>query len=254
MAHDRFLTLTEKLTEGGANGGKAVYIRDGKFYHDRDCKEALPEAEVSADTKVFVTVFEELGESPETSSPQLAKNIQALERVTGAERPDLFAYSQGGLATRKYLDDSGDEVGEFMMLGTPNLGAGLADVSRFLYDAQDRGYAVDFLMREKHLDEDDEKAMRFMASSGEKLRDLNSRWDKQMSQTEGFLVVGADDDKTLHWGWPPRKLGDSMVEKEKLAPAGVEVKILEEGPWTNHRDLPYSAQVYEHMLEHYDWN
>lgn len=253
MAHDRFLTLTEKLTQDGDNGGAAFYLQDGQVFQDRDCRFPLAEADVPKDAKVFVTVFNHLGESPETSSPQLAKNLRLLNRLTGSETPDVMAYSQGGLSTRNLLDQGELKVGKLMMLGTPNQGAGLADVSKFLYQAQDKGYAVDWLMHSKHVDPDDEKSMRFMATDSPRLKELNSRWDDQMSQTEGFTIVGSAVDKTLHWGWPLLKSGDTMVEKEHLAPPGVEAEFVEKGPWVNHRDLPYSAQVYEKMLKHFDW-
>ena len=164
-----------------------------------------------------------------------------------------MAYSQGGLATRKFLDEGNDKIGKLMMLGTPNLGAGLADFSKFMYDAQDKGYAVDWLMHSKHLGPDDEASIRFMASDSPVLGDLNTRWDNQMAQTEGFTIVGSAVDKTLHYGWPLHQDGDTMVEKQHLAPAGVEPQLLEEGPWVKHADLPYSAQVYSKMLDHFDW-
>ena len=253
MAHDRFLTFTSKLTENGANGGQTFYLQNGQFFADRDCREALTTEQVPKDAKVFVTVFNALGESPEETAPQVSANLQALRAVTGEQTPDLLAYSQGGLATRRYLDTTDSSVGKLMMLGTPNRGAGLADLSKLMYNAQDNGYDVDFLMASEHLDPDDEGSIRFMATDSPKLRALNDRWDQQMAHTEGFKIVGSGQDNTLHWGWPLLKSGDTMVEVENLAPAGVEAHLIQDGPWVNHRDLPYSAQVYIQAKEHFGW-
>lgn len=253
MAHDRFLTITEKLTQGGQNGGQTYYIQNGEFYADRDCTAPLASVDVPATAKVFVTVFNQLGESPETSSPQVEANLRALKSVTGAHTPDVMAYSQGGLATRNFLDKSPQSIGKLLMLGTPNQGAGLANLSRFLYDAQDNGYQVDWLMASEHLDADDEASIRFMATDSAQLKDLNSRWSDQMEKTEGFHIVGSAHDPTLHWGWPVVSSGDSMVEKENLAPPGVPTHLVDKGEWTRHRDLPYNAEVYLQAHQHFGW-
>lgn len=252
MAHDRFLTITEKLTKDGENG-QTFYIKEGQFYSDRDCNHRVPERDVPKDSKVFVSVFRDISEAPQDTAPQLAVNMQALERVTGEGKPDLFAYSQGGLAVRRYLDRTHDEVGRFMMLGTPNYGAGLAAVSTFLYDAQDKGYSVDWLLRENHLTPADERSMRHLDPHSVELTDLNSRWDQQMALTEGAIVVGAEDHDTVHWGWPATEPGDAMVEKEHLAPPGVEPIILGKAEWTDHVNLPYNAQAYQVMHDHFGW-
>lgn len=89
--HDRFCPLTEKLTEGGANGGQPYYLRNGEFFSDRDCQ--VP-TEVPKEAKVFVTVFNSTSESPHTTAPQLQANLQALARLTGEKRPDVMAFSQ----------------------------------------------------------------------------------------------------------------------------------------------------------------
>ena len=250
MAHDRFLTLTEKLSE---HGPATVYVNNGEFYSDRDCETKLTAEQVSKDSKVFVSVFDSIGESPKTTVPQLEKNMEALKALTGAEHPDMMGYSQGGLAARTYLDKTGERIGKLLMLGTPNLGAGLADASKFMYNAQDKGYAVDWLMSRNNIDDDDEGAMRLMASDSPQLADLNSRWDQQMSQTEGYLVVGAANDRTVHWGPKLFAPGDGLVEAKNLAPKGAEVHLIKPGPWDDHANLPYSASAYLEMHQHFDW-
>jgi hypothetical protein len=252
-SHDRFLTFTSKLVEDGHNGGATYYIQDGNFFADRDCREPMSAQQIPPDAKVFVSVFTEIGQSPQATAPQLQANLQAIQSVTGQEAPDILAYSQGGLATRHFLDNSEQKVGKLMMLGTPNLGSGLADVSKLLYNAQDHGYAVDFMMRAEHLEPGDESSIRYMATDSPHLSTLNSRWDQQMTDTQGFKIVGSSETPTLHWGWPVITGGDRMVEVENLAPEGVEKHLIGDGPWTDHRDLPYSAQVYMHAREHFGW-
>lgn len=252
QAHDRFLTLTEKLTEDEANGAVAYYLQNGEFFADQDCRTPLPEEGIGEDTKVFVTVFEELGESAYTAAPQLKKNLEAVSRVTGSAKSDLVAYSHGGLVSRKYLDEGG-QAGKLLMLGTPNYGSSLANVSRAAYDAQEAGYDVSWLMEKKHLGPVDEATMRLMATDSEGLADLNSRWDEQVTKTEGTRVVGADTRRTLQLDFPPFAPGDGTVEAHNLTPSSLEPVLLQDTAHTKHYELPYNAQAYEEMIEHFQW-
>lgn len=252
-SHDRFRPLTDKLTEGGANGGKAYYLQNGQFFHDQDCNDPLPAGEVPTDAQVFVTVFNSTSEAPPTTAPQVKANLEALRRAVGGPAPDVVAYSQGGLATRTYLDQGGSDVGRLVFVGTPNMGAGLASLSNFAYKAQDKGYDVDYLLSDLGLDPEDRASMEFMTVGGEPLEKLNAGWDAQMARTEGFQVVGYKGAQTFHYGLPPFQAGDGLVSAEHLAPAGVEPKFVE-GEWTKHKYLPISAGAYQEMHAYLGWS
>lgn len=248
--HDRFCPLTEKLTEGGANGGQPYYLRNGEFFSDRDCQ--VP-TEVPKEAKVFVTVFNSTSESPHTTAPQLQANLQALARLTGEKRPDVMAFSQGGLATRTYLGQAEDhQIGKLLFVGTPNLGAGLASLCNFVYKLADKGYDVDYLMHSQGLDPEDRRSIEFMTVDGSDLQALNSHWDEQMSHTEGFAIVGHKGTPTFHFGNPPWAPGDSLVEATHLGPAEVE-RTYVEGEWAKHGTLPFNAGTYEKMHQHFGW-
>lgn len=252
-SHDRFRPLTDKLTDGGANGGKTYYLRAGEFFHDQNCLDPLPLQEVPGDARVFVTVFNNTSEAPPATAPQLEANLEALRRVVGGPAPDVIAYSQGGLATRTYLDGGGSDVGRLVFVGTPNSGAGLASLSNFAYKAQDKGYDVDFLLSDLGLDPEDRASIEFMTVGSEPLEKLNGGWDAQMARTEGFQIVGYQGAQTFHYGLPPFGPGDGLVAAAHLGPEGVE-RTYVQGEWTKHKYLPISAGAYQEMHRYLDWS
>jgi pimeloyl-ACP methyl ester carboxylesterase len=252
-SHDRFRPLTDKLTDQGANGGQAFYVREGQFYSDQHCNVPLPATEIPKDAKVFVTVLRSTSESPHTSAPQLKANLEAIAGVVPGPVPDIIAYSQGGLATRKYLADESARVGRLMFVGTPNLGAGLASFSNFVYRAQDQGYDVAHLLSSNNLDPEDRDAIDFMTVGSEPLQELNAGWDQQMARTEGFHIVGYRGTQTFHYGYPPLKAGDKLVTAENLGPEGVQPSFVE-GPYSEHSTLPFSPGAYQEMLRYFGWH
>ncbi len=251
-SHDRFRPLTDKLTDDGANGGKTYYLRNGEFFHDQNCNEPLPHGEVPKDAQVFVTVFNNTSEAPPTTAPQVKANLEAMRRAVGGPAPDVIAYSQGGLATRTYLDQGGSDVGRLVFVGTPNMGAGLASLSNFAYKAQDQGYDVDYLLSDLGLDPEDRPSMEFMTVGSDSLEKLNAGWDTQMARTEGFQIVGYQGAKTFHYGLPPFQPGDGLVTADHLGPAGVE-RAYVQGEWTEHKYLPISAGAYQEMHRYLNW-
>jgi hypothetical protein len=250
--HDRFRPLTDKLIDQGANGGQTLYVKNGEFFSDQHCHFPLAAEDVPKDSKVFVTVLNSTSESPHTSAPQLKANMEALQRVVPGPPPDVIAYSQGGLCTRTYLAEEGAKTGKLMFVGTPNLGAGLASLSNFVYQAQDQGYDVDYLLSDQNLDPEDRASIEFMTVGSEHLDKLNAGWDQQMARTEGFLVVGYQGTNTFNYGIPPLKPGDKLVTAENLAPPGVE-RTFVDGQYAEHGTLPFNAGAYQEMLKHFDW-
>jgi hypothetical protein len=250
--HDRFLPLTDKLTERGANGGTPYYVKNGQFFRDRDCDEALPAAQLPKDAKVFVTVLNSTSESPHTSAPELQANLQAMQQALGGPAPDVIAYSQGGLCTRTVLDHEGSHIGKLLFVGTPNKGAGLASLASFVFKAQEDGYDVDWLLHSLDLDPEDRASMQFMTVGGPDISDLNARWSQQMERTEGFMVVGYKGAQTYNYGFPPLVPGDTLVPAENLAPAGVQPAFID-GAYAKHGTLPFNAGVYQQMLKHFSW-
>ena len=251
--HDRFVPLTDKLTEEGANGGQPYYLRDGQVYEDRSCNTPLATEDVPKDAKVFVTVLNSTSESPHTSAPQVQANLKTLAAITQESKPDVIAFSQGGLATRTYLDQSQEhQIGKLLFVGTPNLGAGLASLSNFVYQLADKGYDVDYLMHTQGLDPQDRQSIEFMTVGSPDLQALNQNWDRQMSRTEEFGIVGHKGTPTFHFGSPPWAPGDALVEATHLGPAEVD-RTYVEGEWAKHGTLMFNAGTYQHMLQHFGW-
>ena len=252
-AHDRFVPLTDKLTAGGANGGATYYVQNGEFFSDRDCQSALPADQLPKDAKVFVTVFTNVSESPHLTAPQLKKNMAAVRKAIGGLAPDMVAYSQGGLCTRTFLSEQDAQAGRLVFLGTPNLGAGLASLSNFVFKAQDHGWDVDYLLHSQNLDPDDRGSIEFMTVGSPDLQNLNAGWKEQMSRTEGFMVVGHKGINTFNYGNPPTVPGDKLVPADNLAPAGVERTFID-GKYAEHGTMPFAPGAYLAMGKYFGWS
>lgn len=250
--HDRFRPLTDKLTEGGANGGQTIYVQEGRFYADQSARVPLAPEQVPPEAKVFVTVFQSTSQSPLETAPQLAKNLAAMAELQPGPPPDVVAYSQGGLAIRHYLDQPEAQIGRLLQVGTPNLGAGLASLSHFVFQAQERGFGVDHLLQSNHLDPEDRPSMEYMAVASPHLQQLNAGWPAQVARTEGFQVVGHAGQATFDFGIPPWAPGDGLVAGSHLAPPGV-TPVLVDGPYSGHTHLPYHPDVYATMRSHFSW-
>ncbi len=249
-SHDTFSTLTEKLAPG--NGGQTFYLKNGSFFQDKDCRQPLGEGQVPAEARVFVAVHEHHNDSPQAAAPQLQANLEAIQRVTGQPKCDALAFSQGGLTARNYLDGGGSGLGRLAMLGTPNQGSSLADVSLFLFEAQQNGFDVDWLLAEKYLQDSDLPALNWMATESQQLQQLNQSWPAQRARLEEVLIMGSDQRLTIDWGWPYLTDGDSIVEAENLGLPGVEPILLGQEPG-RHNSLPFNAQVYLQMVQFFGY-
>lgn len=249
-SQDQFDTLTEKLAHG--NGGAAYYLKEGQFYRDKHCEVPIAETQVPGDTKVFVTVHRLHNDSPEQTAPQLSQNLAAIARVTGQPRCDAVAFSQGGLAARNYLDSGGTGLGKLFMLGTPNRGSSLADMSLFMFEADEQGFGLDWLLAEKFLQDSDREALGWMATDSQKLQALNERWPQQRAALEDVMVMGSDRRRTLDSDWPYLVDGDAIVEAENLGLPGLEPVLVDDDPG-RHNTLPFNAEVYLQMHDFFGW-
>jgi hypothetical protein len=252
-SHDRFVPLTDKLVQDGANGGATTYVQNGRFFSDRDCQVPLEADCLPEGAKVFVTVFTNVSENPHFTAPQLKKNMAAVKKALGGPDPDVVAYSQGGLCTRTYLQEKDAHTGRLLFLGTPNLGAGLASLSNFVFQAQDHGWDVDYLLHSQNLDPEDRGSIEYMTVGSPDLQQLNQGWDDQMSRTDGFYVVGHQGIKTFNYGIPPALPGDKLVAAQNLAPAGVERHFIE-GQYAEHGSMPFSPGAYLEMASYFGWS
>ncbi len=58
----------------------------------------------------------------ETNSVEIGEAVEALKRITGAESVDVVAECKGCIETRRYLQDGGDGIRNFVQMVPPNRG------------------------------------------------------------------------------------------------------------------------------------
>ncbi|MBS2037194.1 alpha/beta fold hydrolase [bacterium] len=255
---DRFDHLAEKLTSDGKNGGRVYYVRDGEFYADLDCTQRMMLEDTRSDGKVFVAVFPSVNTPPNLSAPELAKDLKAISALTGNPKADVVGYSMGGLATRTYLDQGGDRVGKFMMLGTPNRGSALARTSLGLLDLQAKGWDTQWLLSRKPITEDDRNALGWLrpvtgGPANPQLADLNSRWESQKARTEAVRLVGSHSRPTLGRYFIP-VLGDGTVPGNSLQIGEENPHFLKNRNHRNHGLLFSNPQTYLEMRDFFGWD
>jgi len=255
---DRFDHLADKLTSNGQNGGRVYYVRDGEFFADLECSERILTAEAKSDGKVFVAVFPSVNTPPDLSAPELAKDLKAIAALTGSPKADVVGYSMGGLATRLYLDQGGEQVGKFMMLGTPNHGSSLARTSLGLLDLNSWGFDTKWLLSRKPITEQDRNALGWLrpvtgGPSNPQLADLNSRWEGQKGRTEAVRLVGSHSRPTLGRYFIP-VLGDGTVPGNSLQIGDEKPHFLKDSHHRNHGLLFSNPQTYLEMRDFFSWD
>jgi pimeloyl-ACP methyl ester carboxylesterase len=253
---DRFDHLAEKLTGDQANGGRVYFVKNGDFFADLDCTQRLLASDAGA--KVFVAVFPASNTPPNETANDLARSLKAIQRLTGSQKVDVTGYSMGGLATRLYLDQGGDAVGRFLMLGTPNQGSTTARTALGLLDLQQKGWDTDWLLSRKPLTEDDRAALGWLrpvdgGSHNPQLSDLNSRWENQKSRVEMIRLLGSNSRPTLGRYFLPT-LGDGTVAGDGLRVGQEEPMYLRDSRHRNHGLLFSNPDTYLEMRSFFGWD
>lgn len=240
-----FTDLLQKLTADGRNGGMPFYVRNGAFFKDREC--SVP-AQPGTKARVFVVVFNSVLDPPRQTSGPLGQCLAGVRQISGCDRLDVQGYSMGGLATRLYLDQGGQNIGKLLTLGTPNRGARLASFAHFALH-HDVGIAGSLGLTPAHL-----PALEALLpeSMNPFLKDLNSRWTAQRQRLDAFDAVGAGSRPTLSGEWNV-SWGDGVVEAASAAPPQAEVKLLTGNGDKRHEKLNSNPEVFAEMRQFFGW-
>lgn len=242
----KFDFLTHKLLASGQNGEAVVYLNQGRAFQDCEC--SLPLEQIPKNSKVFVNIWDSRKSPPQVTAPQLRDNLAVLHQALGPDKVDLIGYSTGGLAARKYLDDGGSDVANFMMLGTPNAGTRFGQMSGRVISRN-----IEWALKFSGLSPEDAGAMQWLAAGADQLEDLNSRWPQQKARVDKAEVVGGRLLATPATGWIPFKPGDSMVEAGRLALPEMDSVVLDGTGLLNHITLPHDSQVYREMQRFFEF-
>lgn len=247
-----FESLTDKLTQNGANGGRVGFLRNGGLFEDAECTRPLDKP--SPDMRVFVSMFETYRDAPDVAAPQLKKNVDFIRALTGQDKVDVAAHSMGGLATRCLVDTEPQHgVGKFMMIGTPNQGVVMASLSQSALEAEQRGYDLRWLLDVKDVQQADTRAMEWLHPKSDLREGMNSRWATGQKSLEAAVVVGSHDKIT-----PSNKLlptwGDGLIADSSLPLEDTEVRHLSsKGLYSVHGNLLLHPETYANMREFFAW-
>lgn len=254
-SRDRFNPLVQQLAQPGHNGERPYYLKGGQVFLDHDCTQSLPSIPSSA--KVFVLFPENGADPPPVAAQQLAICLAAIQQATGAGKVDVTAYSMGGLTTRYYLQQGGQAVGKFLMVGTPNQGSQLSEAALKTLDLHDRGWPVSWIMARKPMVPSHREALTWLLPPGSEyavspLVELNRNWPKQAAAVEKVGVVGSCQVKTFDtdfWRVP----GDGQVTTESLGLPGLTPTLLESVPYPKHRFLFSNPELQAECKSFFGW-
>ena len=248
---DKFDYLVGHLTADGANGGRAVYLKQGQAFGDQACQE--PTAIKNSD-KVFVTVFESNIDSPDASAPQLEQALNFV-KASGLEKIDVLGYSMGGLSVRKMLDKGDMSLDQVAFLGTANRGSRFGTLSKYIIE-RDINWAMSLgglsgshLPAMDWLQTLDENA----PESNPKLHALNQNLERQMSHANEFISIGSQDIPTASAKLFGRVEGDGLVPTTSISLPGLPTKVLEGKGNKHHGNLPHDRDVFATLTEFFDW-
>lgn len=159
---------------------------------DGGCVRYSDLGQLSGQAKLFRLEFTEAFQPIRVNVAEIAATVQAICEATGAERIDIVAHSKGGLDARAYLDRDDSKVERVVTIGTPHLGATLAEICcrlRATMFSQHLGCDNNLLrrdlLREFFVDTVDDAGR----ANNAVLHDLNLNWPRQ-SRRVRFLTLG----------------------------------------------------------------
>jgi pimeloyl-ACP methyl ester carboxylesterase len=246
----RYKPLVDHLTKDGANGGEPYYVKQGKFYTMDQCDKLHPLDKPPTDGKVFEMVFSDARNGPQQNLPEMRANMDAISKATGHDKLDTIGHSLGGLDTREYLDQGGDHVNRFMMLGTPNHGSAMGNQAlTMLTDNVRLGQKV------ADVSQDDTAALKAMRgdNSNQFLNNLNSpqRWQAQEARTAGVATVSNGLLPTAMGTHGLIGLGDGVVTSGSVKMPGA--TNYTDNEIIDHGHMPTSPEIYDSMQDFFQW-
>jgi pimeloyl-ACP methyl ester carboxylesterase len=248
---EKFDTLIEHLLASGQNGERAVYVKNGQPFVDKECTQTTT---ISASDKVIVAVFETTLDAPDQSAPQTEKVVEAV-KAAGWEKVDVLGYSMGGLSVRKMLDNGTEKVDQVALLGTANQGTRFAALAEYIIE-RDIKWAMSLGgINAAHL-----PAMGWLKTwnpekpeSNPRLDSLNKNLDRQMAGANEFLSVASNGLATLSKSWGGHTGGDGLVPAKSATLPGMPTVYLEGKGNKHHGNLPHDSDVVATLTDYFGW-
>lgn len=248
---EKFDNLINHLLKSPDNGARAVYLKQGGVFTDKECTNPTT---VQDSDKIFVAVYDSVLSPPSKTAPQLAESLELVKAVHG-EKVDLLGYSMGGVAVRTMLDRTDKTVDQVAFLGVSHHGTRFAALGNYVIKRD-----IKFAMKLASLHPGHLPAMQWMLpedpadpDSNPNLSQLNSNIEKQKSQTTEMLNIGADGFATITKPWGGSEGGDGLVEKSSVELDGVPTVMLKGRGTKQHGFLPSDTDAFVELAKFFDW-
>ncbi len=248
---EKFDALVAHLLKEPANGSRAVYLKEGVAFEDKECTLAT---NLSPQDKVFVAVYDSVLSPPDKTAPQLDSAVERIKSVHG-EKVDVLGYSLGGLAVRKMLDDKLETVDQVAFLGTAHQGTRFAALASYVVKRD-----IKFAMNLAGVDAGHLEALEWMLplnpekpESNSKLADLNANLHRQLAQTTEMLSIGSDGFSTITRPWGGTEGGDGLVQVSSTKLEGVPQAVLSGRGNKQHGQLPNDTEAFLQLADYYNW-
>jgi hypothetical protein len=248
---EKFDNLVSHLLKNKENGSRAVYLKEGQAFLDKDCSQPTT---VEASDKVFVAVYDDVLSPPDKTAPQLARAKDLIEAVHGS-KIDVMGYSLGGVAVRKMLDDPTETADQVAFLGTSHQGARFAALASYVIK-RDIGFAMKLAnVNATHL-----PAMAWMMpvdpedpDSSPALSELNANLPRQLAAASEMINIGSDGLGTITKPWGGTVGGDGLVSQPSLVLGEIPTVLLSGRGSKQHGNLPSDTDAFNAMAKFFDW-
>lgn len=248
---EKFDNLVTHLLKDPHNGERAVYLKDGKPYSDKQCSQAT---EVQASDKIFLAVYDDVLSPPDKTASQIAQAVQTIKGTQG-EKVDVLGYSMGGLAVRKMLDQDLETLDQVAFLGTGHQGTRFAALANYVI-RRDINFAMNMAgVNATHL-----PAMEWMMpvdpknpDYSAKLTELNTNIERQKQNTTEMISIGSSGLATITKPWGGTEGGDGLVHESSLHIDGVPSVVLEGRGNKQHGNLPNDTEAFLELKRFFGW-
>ena len=190
--------------------------------------------EIDPRARVFSMQFSRPYNPVSINAVELRQAIDHIATATGSETVDIVAHSKGGLDTRSYLDEGDEKVEKVVMVGTPNHGSRLANLSLAL---RQRGIAISPRHRDPLVSQALSDCRQTRGQDNPLLDYLNSHWNRQ-SQRADILLISGQGRPTLTGRISLTLDGDGVVARESLSLPGVQTRTIASTDHVNLKDHP----------------
>lgn len=248
---EKFDALVNHLLKVPENGGRAVYLKEGGAFTDKECTQPT---EVKDTDKVFVAVYDDVLSPPEKTAPQLEQAVKMIKSVHG-EKIDVMGYSLGGLAVRKMLDGQKEKVDQVAFMGTAHQGTRFAALASYVIKRD-----INFAMNLGGLNATHLPAMSWMMpvnpddpEASPKLSELNKNLERQQAQATEMFTVGGAGLATITKPWGGTVGGDGLVQATGLKLGDVPTVALKGRGTKQHGALPNDTDAFVELMKYFHW-